>query len=226
MESSETPQRAAARKAADELQAMVRIDTLFGDLYLARARELLAPHLGESDHRALGQAQTEAGLKALEAKMVKALIAKTTAASKITVVAWDAATDLYSIAPGAAKNPDGLTPIQIDTAANPIASATLYEVHGQIGFNITLTTAIDVQLVDGGTGAKSGAVKSMKTFGVQLGQFKDIQATPVALYALSGNLVRAGWNYFLVEGDSSLGLHNPTFVQEVLAATLAKDLSN
>ncbi len=38
METSETPQRAAARKAADELQALVRVDTVFGDLYLRRAR--------------------------------------------------------------------------------------------------------------------------------------------------------------------------------------------
>jgi hypothetical protein len=43
--------------------------------------------------------------------------------------------------------------------------------------------------------------------------------------ALSGNLVRAGWNYFLVEGDQSKGLHNPSFVQAVLDATLRKDLS-
>ncbi len=62
MESSETPQRTAARKAADELQALVRTDTLFGDLYLQRARELLGVHLGEADFRALSRAQTEADL--------------------------------------------------------------------------------------------------------------------------------------------------------------------
>jgi hypothetical protein len=62
MESSETPQRSAARKAADALQSLVRIDTVFGDHYLLRARELLAPHLGEADYRALSRAQTEADL--------------------------------------------------------------------------------------------------------------------------------------------------------------------
>ena len=62
MESYETPQRAAARKAADELHALVHLDTVFGDLYLRRARELLAPHLGEADFRALSRAQTEADL--------------------------------------------------------------------------------------------------------------------------------------------------------------------
>ena len=62
MESTETPQRAAARKAADELDALVRVDTVYGDLYHLRARELLAPHLGEADFRALSRAQTEADL--------------------------------------------------------------------------------------------------------------------------------------------------------------------
>lgn len=62
MESTETPQRAAARKAADELDALVRIDTVFADLYHQRARELLAPHLCEADFRALARAQTEADL--------------------------------------------------------------------------------------------------------------------------------------------------------------------
>ena len=62
MESHETPQRAAARKAADELHALVHLDTVYGDLYLRRARELLAPHLGEADFRALARAQTEADL--------------------------------------------------------------------------------------------------------------------------------------------------------------------
>jgi hypothetical protein len=62
MESSETPQRTAARKAADELHALVHIDTVYGDMYLRRARELLAPHLGEADFRALARAQTEADL--------------------------------------------------------------------------------------------------------------------------------------------------------------------
>lgn len=62
METTETPQRAAARKAADDLDALVRVDTVFGDLYHQRARELLAPHLGEADFRALSRAQTEADL--------------------------------------------------------------------------------------------------------------------------------------------------------------------
>ena len=62
MDSIETPQRSAARKAADDLHALVHVDTVFGDLYLSRARDLLAPHLGEADYRALARAQSEADL--------------------------------------------------------------------------------------------------------------------------------------------------------------------
>ncbi len=62
MDTIETPQRAAARKAVDDLHALVHVDTLFGDVYLSRARDLLAPHLGEADHRALARAQSEADL--------------------------------------------------------------------------------------------------------------------------------------------------------------------
>ncbi len=62
METTETPRRAATRKAADALQALTRIDTLFADLHLQRARELLSTELGEADFRALARAQTEADL--------------------------------------------------------------------------------------------------------------------------------------------------------------------
>jgi hypothetical protein len=64
----------------------------------------------------------------------------------------------------------------------------------------------------------------MTTFGVQLGSLKD-NANAV-VYSLSGNLIRAGWNYILIQYDGSKGIHNPTFVNEVLTKTLAKDLSN
>ncbi|MGC8756682.1 MAG: hypothetical protein ACP5QW_09205, partial [bacterium] len=32
--------------------------------------------------------------------------------------------------------------------------------------------------------------------------------------------VKAGWNYALVEGDGSLGIHNPTYVLTILNNTL------
>ena len=62
METTETPRRAATRKAADALETLTGIDTLFADLHLQRARELLATELGEADFRALHRAQREADL--------------------------------------------------------------------------------------------------------------------------------------------------------------------
>lgn len=46
----------------------------------------------------------------------------------------------------------------------------------------------------------------------------DAQKRPV--FATSDPLVRAGWNYWLIEGDDSFGVHNPRFTRAVLLATL------
>ena len=45
------------------------------------------------------------------------------------------------------------------------------------------------------------------------------------VYALSGNMVRACWNYLLIKQDLSKGVHNPSFVSDVLLTTNGKDLS-
>ena len=34
-------------------------------------------------------------------------------------------------------------------------------------------------------------------------------------------LVKAGWNYYLLEGDSSFGIHNPDFTNKVVEASIA-----
>jgi hypothetical protein len=133
----------------------------------------------------------------------------------VRVRAWDEATDLYSST--SASN------VVLDVVANPVTSVGIEENHGQIGFVLHFATPITVPFVTA-AGAPAPS-KAMTSFGVQMGAVKDNQATPVALYALSGNLVRAGWNYFLVEGDQSKGLHNPSFVNAVLNTTLHKDLS-
>jgi hypothetical protein len=172
------------------------------------------------------QGQVESLLGTLDAKMGQALVAKIASlGNKVQVVAYDASTDLYSIAPG--KSPT-LLPLVIDlTAGNAIVSATPVEVHGQISFQITLKTAISIQYVDS-TNAPKNAPVSTTTFAVQLGSFYDMTSTttPATLYTVSGNMVRAGWNRFLIEGDQSKGIHNPTFAFNVLNTTIGRDLSN
>jgi len=164
------------------------------------------------------QGQVESQLAALATAMGNAVKTKINgfAGGVIRVRAWDEATDFYSST--SASN------LVLDVVGNPVTSVGVEEIHGQVGFVLHFAQPITVPFVDAaGNPAPS---KSLTSFGVQMGAIKDNQATPAVLYALSGNLVRAGWNYFLVEGDQSKGLHNPSFVAAVLNTTLRKDLSN
>ncbi|WP_248355758.1 carboxypeptidase regulatory-like domain-containing protein [Anaeromyxobacter oryzae] len=164
------------------------------------------------------QAQVEAQLDSLAAALGAAAKARMNAIAGgvIRVRAWDGATDLYSST--SASN------VAVDVVANPVSSVGVEEIHGQVGLVVTLTTPVTIPFVDA-SGQPAGS-KTMSTFGVQLGALKDGQATPAVLYGLTGNFVRAGWNYFLVHGDASKGLHNPSFVTAVLNASVRRDLSN
>lgn len=157
------------------------------------------------------QAQVESLLEKVAAKMAAAVKTKINAAgaAKVTVTAWDETTDLYS------------APFQLDPSVTPVTSVTLEEIHGQVGFVLNFAAPMSVVF---GTGT-SAVTKSVSSFGVQMGSLKDTASTPVALFPLSGTLVRAGWNYFLIEGDGSLGIHNPTFAFSVLNATLAQPMN-
>jgi len=79
-----------------------------------------------------------------------------------------------------------------------IINAELVEIHGQISFKFLLTDGKEVYS--------------------QLRDIKD--AAGQAVYALSDPIVRAAWNYFLIESDGSFGVHNPSFARDVLLATL------
>jgi len=79
-----------------------------------------------------------------------------------------------------------------------IVSVNLVEIHGQQGLKFNLRTG--------------GAWYS------ELGSVADAAGKPV--FATGDPIVRAGWNYFLIEGDDSFGVHNPRFARTVLLATL------
>ena len=163
------------------------------------------------------QGQVEAQLASLASKLGAAAKTKMNAAGTIKVRAYDEATDLYSSSTSSNSN------VTVDVAANPVASVGIEEGHGQIELVLTFTNAITIQFVDS-AGNPSGSPKTTTTFGVQLGSLKDNAST--VLYGLTGNFVRAGWNYFLIHGDGTEGIHNPSFVSAVLAATMAQDVSN
>ena len=165
------------------------------------------------------QAQVESQLVALNVKMGSAFKTKvaTTLGNQFLVRAYDEATDYYTSTSSSSAN------FLVDTTANAIDDVKIEEIHGQVGLAITLHNAITIPYV---TGTGAPAPKTTNTFGVQLGSVKDNTSAHAAVYALTGNYIKAGWNYFLVEGDQSLGLHNPSFVTAVLNTTLAKDLTN
>ncbi|MBI3963234.1 MAG: hypothetical protein HY335_10805 [Deinococcus sp.] len=52
-------------------------------------------------------------------------------------------------------------------------------------------------------------------------QLRDVKdAAGQAVIATTDPLVRAAWNFFLIEGDDSLGVHNPRFARNVLNASI------
>ncbi|MGE5184038.1 MAG: carboxypeptidase regulatory-like domain-containing protein [Acidobacteriota bacterium] len=165
------------------------------------------------------QGAVENQLAALQTKIGSAFIAKVNAGGGAYVCAYDEALDGYSQYDATAKKTCAASNVNLPPSS--VVSASLVEVHGQIGLEITLASAIDIPYFSS-SGASLGT-KHTNTFAAQLGTVQTPALT--AMYSPQGNFARAGWNYFLVEGDQSKGLHNPTFVQQVMNNTLAKDVS-
>jgi hypothetical protein len=100
--------------------------------------------------------------------------------------------------------------------ASNIESAAPTEPHGQQGYIIKFTTPVDFTYSPAG---ETPHTLTLTEAQVQLG---DITTDgTMALVAPSDILVRVGWNYFLLHGDNSKGIHNPDFVWNVLEASKA-----
>ncbi len=96
-----------------------------------------------------------------------------------------------------------------------IASAEPTEPHGQQGFIIKFKSPVAFTYKPSG---EAPHTLSLKEAEVRLG---DITTDgTAALIPTSDALVKAGWNYFLIEGDGSEGIHNPSFTLDVLEATI------
>ena len=230
------PVKKGARDAATGLLAGVSKSHLFR---LAFTEDLTKPETqivnfctnchGEETVNGEGlQASVENGLELLAAKMVASLRAKLTATSVaapiyMTIYPTDAAGAILLNASGGEVQSDNAAFIYDNT--NVATAISVVEPHGQIGFFVTLTNPATITV--------SGVNYTFSKFEVQLGKIFTVYTpgatTPVDnnnVYKLNGNMVRAGWNYFLIEGDGSKGIHNPAFAQQVLNATVAKDLGN
>ena len=79
-----------------------------------------------------------------------------------------------------------------------VALDEILSVHGQISFKFVMADGTEVYS--------------------ELRDIKDADGNPV--YALSDPIVRAAWNYLLIEFDGSHGIHNPAFARNVLLATI------
>lgn len=96
-----------------------------------------------------------------------------------------------------------------------IALAEPTEPHGQQGFIIKFRAPVTFSY------ALTGEVPHSMTLTEAEVQLADITTDGTKpLIALNDVLVRVGWNYFLVEGDSSDAIHNPTWVNQVLDASI------
>jgi hypothetical protein len=95
-----------------------------------------------------------------------------------------------------------------------IASVSPIEVHGQQAFAVTFNNPVTFTYKPSG---EAPHTLTLATASVQLGNFLGSDGT-TKLIPLSDPLVKAGWNYDLVNGDGSKGVHNPSFIINVLAA--------
>jgi len=91
-----------------------------------------------------------------------------------------------------------------------ITSAVPTEQHGQQGFLLQFKEAVSFTYAPAG---ETPHTMLLNTAVVQLG---DMTVSGKPLIPTTDILVKVGWNYFLVMSDSSDGIHNPAWVNEVL----------
>ena len=175
-------------------------------------------------------ASVESSLAAIEGKMVASLRAKlnnTSAAAPFFMTIYPTDNNGNILLNAAGGEVQSTRAAFVYDNTNVATTIRVVEPHGQIGFLVTLTNPASITV---GT-----ETFTFSKFEVQLGQiFSALPPLTGTLsppdtftaYKLNGNMVRAGWNFFLVEGDDSFGIHNPSFVQAVLSATMAQDLTN
>jgi hypothetical protein len=94
-----------------------------------------------------------------------------------------------------------------------------FEIHGQAGFILHMPANITVNLVDT-AGAPKGSTTTADLY-VQAGNLKNATGT-TTLFAANSDYMRALWNYYLLHGDASKGIHNPKFFTAVIGATSMK----
>ncbi len=104
----------------------------------------------------------------------------------------------------------------MEISKDNIAAMEPAEPHGQQGFIIKFKSPVTFTYKPTG---ESPHTVTLSEAEVRLGDITT-DGTKV-LIAATDTLVKAGWNFFLIEGDGSEGIHNPAFASAVLDATIA-----
>jgi cytochrome c553 len=104
----------------------------------------------------------------------------------------------------------------MEISKDNIAAIEPTEPHGQQGFIIKFKSSVTFTYKPTG---ESPHTMSLTEAEVRLGDITT-DGTKV-LIATTDALVKVGWNYFLIHGDASEGVHNPAFVNAVIDASIA-----
>jgi hypothetical protein len=154
------------------------------------------------------QESAQAELNRLSDVMVKYLQAKITNAGMVFVKDYTPHTfggKSYDLKSGS-----------VQVSASNITVSAPTEPHGQQGFTISFTTPVEFTYSPQG---ESPHMLSLSQAQVQLGDFTTDGTA--ALIPPDNPLVRGGWNFFLIQGDGSKGVHNPSFVFSAVDAARA-----
>jgi hypothetical protein len=104
----------------------------------------------------------------------------------------------------------------VTVAVTDIVSAEPTEPHGQQGFILKFASPVEVTYAPEG---EQPHTLSLSEVQVQMGDITTDGER--AVIAVEDPLVKVGWNYFLLEGDGSGGIHNPSFTMDVIRASIA-----
>ena len=96
-----------------------------------------------------------------------------------------------------------------------IVSAEPTEPHGRQGFILKFASPVEVTYAPDD---EDPHTLSLSEAEVQLGDITTDGET--AVIAEDDPLAKAGWNYFLLHGDGSHGIHNPSFTMDVIWASI------
>ncbi len=105
----------------------------------------------------------------------------------------------------------------VQVATTSIAALEPTEPHGQQGFIVKFTAPVEFTYSPTGQAPHSLMLNQAE---VQLGDFTTDGTAK--LIPADNVLVRAGWNYFLIHGDGSKGVHNPSFTFTAIGEARAR----